>query len=196
MLIGFSYFSAAPSLSAAQFIGLAIGAYLIGSVADRLGALLDYAVDPIVKTKLVRSRAHRTTAREREAAACRRQLMAICVPSVPLDRNMPASDRSFWWDHLRLNCTPAIQELDRIEAVQKLFRSLTAVFLVVAVAYAWRPRLGPELLGRGGPGPFLWMLLFALLSAILYGIGRFAFRSAVFRLGVAYWIQQRACPPK
>lgn len=176
---------------AIRFVGLAIAAYLLGSVADRLGSLLDLPLDPIVRAEWIpfTKKAH---ARKREAEKCRQQLIDGCGPPVELELAVPLSPRMFWWDHLRLSCPAAIQELDRIEGAQKLFRSLTATFLIGAVAihfgYAETSGWPPAARQR----PVAMLLLLAFLSAILYAIGRFAFRAVLFRLAVAYCIHKRA----
>jgi hypothetical protein len=174
-----------------RFVALAIAAFLVGSIADRLGALLDYAVDPIIKSKWVRGITKRTNAREAEAEGCRDQLLAMCEPALPLDRQEPVSCRAFWWNHLRLTCPVGIQELDRIEGAQKLFRSLAAAFLFLGIYYGFGGAQ-PDWFPAGAiDAPWL-MLLCAAISTILFGAGRFAFRATVFRLAVAYCIQQRS----
>jgi len=172
-------------------VGLAIAAYLLGSVADRLGSLLDLPLDPIVRAEWVplTKKAH---ARQREAEKCQQQLIDGCKPCVELDADVPLSPRMFWWDHLRLSCPAAIQELDRIEGTQKLFRSLTAAFLLGAMATNFGYVQASGWPFAASQRPITALLLLACLSAILYAIGRFAFRAALFRLAVAYCIQQRS----
>ncbi|HYI47630.1 MAG TPA: hypothetical protein VEX35_04115 [Allosphingosinicella sp.] len=180
-----------PSLEALDVIALAIVAYLIGSVADKLGAILDLPPDHFLRSKHLPFFSKRLAARKMEAEECQRQLLKDCVPPVP-SHEPTNSTRVFWWDQLRLDCPAAIQELDRIEAAQKLFRSLTAASFVLAVyeksvsAPEWR-------LFEGALDHAAWWLLLAgLISAALYVAGRFAFFAAVCRLAVAYTVHRRS----
>lgn len=183
---------ATPPLAteAVRFVAFTIAAFLIGSVADRLGALLDHLIDPVLRSKWLARIGPRMAAREREATTCRKQLLDSYFPEkTPFRPEDQVSTRSFWWDYLRLNCPPAIQELDRIEATQKLFRSLTAAFLFLALYYARASDApAPHWFADAGAQLAWWMLLFGAASAILYAIGRFIFRETVFRLAVAYCV--------
>ena len=191
--------------NAVELLGFSIAAYLAGSVAAGLGATLDLATDALLRRRAFRRAfAPKLAGRETLAAALRDRLLrtrlglAVRGDSAPSERDEDGESESrwrrgkrsaeevkaFWWDHLRLNCPAAIAELDRIEAAQKLFRSLIAVFVFLGM-YGWQVepiRLGPAPLEL--PAAALFAL--AAISVPFYVGGRLTFLSVVYRLAAAY----------
>ncbi|GAA0747372.1 hypothetical protein CA233_18840 [Sphingomonas sp. ABOLD] len=115
-------------------------ALTIGSILAGLAGLLDRPVDKYVGRRLNQQSSRwcpKSLAEQIEklgevqqmAAALARHINPIAGPS---GRELPWTPRSFWWNYLRLNCPVATAELDRIEGLQKQFRSL----IVVAAAAA------------------------------------------------------------
>lgn len=164
--------------------GLTIAAYLIGSVASAIGSLLDFVVDPLLNSRCFRSRIGRKLLRrERLANRLRCAVLRQCNPPIAPGRH-PETVKEFWWNHLRLNCPAAISELDRIEAIQKLFRSLVTVFAGAAIVFAWPGGLQP-------PDPAIGaahLTVAAAGAAGLYASGRYSFLSSLYRLAAAYCV--------
>jgi hypothetical protein len=171
---------------------LVIAAYLLGSIAAALGAGLDWAVDPLIEHPSRKQWFGGRLEDRREAAeALRLELLEGC--SAPLRSAADIEQtKGFWWDHLRLNSDVAIAELDRLEASQKLFRSLVATFALLAVAYAI-PFGGSEPKAQEAGSEANWRDLAhwifgiaSLLSAILYAGRRYLFLTTLYRLAGAY----------
>lgn len=180
----------AQTFKGVALFGVAIAAYLIGSVASAMGSLLDLPVDSVLESSRFRRRLGKKLAqREALATEMRRNLLQQAGLPVP-ENQYPESIKAFWWSHLRLNCPSAMAELDRIEATSKLFRSLVAVFVV------W-----------GGISRFTGMernnfleldtsvlAVAAACSAVLYAGNRFVFLGAVYRLGASYLLSTSPAP--
>jgi hypothetical protein len=176
---------------ALDVIALAIAAYLIGSIADKVGAILDRPIDNFLKSDRISLFSRRLAARKTEAEECQRQLLQSCIPAIP-SHEPASSTRAFWWDQLRLDCPAAMQELDRIEAAQKLFRSLTAAFVILACYAKGASVFGVPSFVVPHPHAARWLLFAGLVSAALYIAGRFSFFAAVCRLAVAYTVHRRS----
>lgn len=119
-------------------------ALTIGSVLAGLAGLLDRHVDDYVS--YVRRRQA-----EAGGAWCPRALAEQIVKlgeienmaaslacrinplAAPSGRDLPWTPRAFWWNFMRLNCPVATAELDRIEGLQKQFRSLVVVAAAAAL---------------------------------------------------------------
>jgi hypothetical protein len=162
-------------------LAFAIAAYLAGSVAAGAGGLLDTLTDALLRNRAFRGAfAPNLARREALAISLRDQLLTTRL-GVPAGSKDAESVKSFWWDHLRLNCPAAIAELDRIEAAQKLFRSLIAVFAFLGVYGAFR-----TVSLAGQPIPPAALFAMAVASVPFYVGGRLVFRGAVCRLAAAY----------
>lgn len=168
-----------PGDATLKLFAVAIAAYLAGSIASAVGSLLDWPVDKALESDLVRRRWKELGQREDLAKELQGHLLGRLTDA---ERALyEESPKGFWWNHLRLRCPEAIGELDRIEAAQKLFRSLVPVFVLLA---AWS-------FGRaGGLGPGIFAAA-AAVAFILYVIGRGEFLSAVYRYGAAYFLADR-----
>ena len=172
----------------------AIAAYIVGSVAASLGAGLDWIIDPAIEHPLrKRVLGGRLEERRDAAEALRLELLEGCSEPLLAAAHIEKT-KGFWWDHLRLNCDVAIAELDRLEASQKLFRSLVATFLLLALAYSIpRDLLSPALAQvTGFPSERSAIAIFsiaAFLSAILYAGRRYLFLTTLYRLAGAYGLK-------
>jgi hypothetical protein len=169
-----------------QGLGLltfAIAAYVVGSVASGAGTLLDFPVDAVLQSKWFgRTVGKKLSRRKVVASDIQKELLKGCPASSAVHSSESA--KSFWWDHLRLNCAPAIAELDRIEAAQKLFRSLTIAFTGLALVKASKSHFVP-LVDRP-----LYLVIGAIASFLLYFAGRWSFRSTLYRLAASYWVKR------
>jgi hypothetical protein len=81
-------------------------------------------------------------------------------------RELPWTPRSFWWNYLRLNCPVAIAELDRIEGLQKQFRSLVVV-AGAAAFFALEALVQWHIIKGSLDKPDRWKVAFAPLWAVL-----------------------------
>lgn len=172
---------AVNNLTGVVLFGVAIAAYLAGSVASALGSRLDFIVDTTIESRRFRRYfAWRLAAREDLADALRIRFLKEASLPIAVEQH-PESIKSFWWNHLRLSCPSAMTELDRLEATSKLFRSLVAVFSIWAVIYL----LSPNLRNMIGAGPTS-LVGAAIVSIIFYASGRYIFLGAVYQLGAAY----------
>lgn len=177
--------------SGAELLAFAIAAYLAGSVFSALGSGLDLVVDPLLQCRKFRAFGLFPKLRRREALAdkLRRQLIAECPCPISLKEH-PESVKAFWWNHLRLNCPAAMVELDRIEATQKLFRSLAPVFglLAVLAVPSVKESMGASFSAGVQLDPGLSVLAAGIAAAFYIG-GRMFFLSAVYRLGAAFCLR-------
>ena len=166
----------APGDPTLKLFAAAVAAYLVGSIASAVGSLLDWPVDKALESRWLACRWKKLDQREKLAKTLRGRLLE------PLTKQEQAqydeSVKAFWWNHLRLRCPEAIAELDRIEAAQKLFRSLVPAFMVLIVWYLLRCQLGPAA-GFGAA---------AAAALTLYVAGRAEFLSTVYRYGAAYFL--------
>jgi len=182
--------------SGLALLGVVIAAYLVGSVASAAGAALDHVVDPLLASRRFRDRFGATLRRRQDLAErLQAELLGQCGdPLAGAEGRETVKD--FWWTYLRLNSAEAMTELDRIEGTQKLFRSLVAVFLALAlIAFpptaAW---MHPSLAAghRFATGHYL---AFAAVSAVLYAAARSSFLHALYRLAAACCIRRDPPPP-
>jgi hypothetical protein len=161
-----------------KLFAAAIAAYLVGAIASAVGSRLDRPVDTSLESRWLASR-WRLDERGRLAGMLRDRLLG---PLTKAERaEYDESVKTFWWSHLRLRCPEAIGELDRIEAMQKLCRSLVPIFTFLAIWYAW----------RCDPGPATASSAAALVSLIFYVFGRAVFLTTVYRYGAAYFIARQ-----
>lgn len=186
-------FLVAAGADALGLLTFAIAAYLVGSVAAGAGGALDGAADWAIDRSLFRRLfAPDLTAREGRAEKLRDELLAGARPATAA--GAPETPKVFWWDYFRLHCPAAIAELDRIEAAQKLFRSLIAVFVVIgAYGIGWEDGSVP-IAGSGRSVPAAAFFALALLAIPFYVSGRQAFRSALCRLAMAWSLRPGASP--
>ena len=86
------------------------------------------------------------------------------------------NDKAFWRNYLRLSSRSAIEELDRVEGQQKLFRALALVFLIAAAfgATDWRGAI---------------YVVLALLFFMLFVTYRRRFNARLFQLAIAHYAQ-------
>jgi len=176
-----------------QLLGFAIAAYLAGSLFSAIGSGLDLIVDPVIENERFRAIRSRKLRERRELADELRKELIKEYPCPVAAEAHPESVKSFWLSHLRLNCPAAMVELDQIEARQKLFRSLVAVFAVLGLL--WVPGLGATLhssLASGGALTPRDCALFACISAAFYVGGRLFYVNSVYRLGAAYCLPEPA----
>jgi hypothetical protein len=173
-----------------QLVAFAIAAYLAGSVASAIGSALDFIVDPCIDEN--RSFGSKKLRARRDLAGdLRAEFIRACPCDIAADKH-PETIKSFWWNHLRLHSPPAMVELDRIEATQKLFRSLVAVFSVLALLAAFGSMVLPaSLSGSQFPLPAAAAVSVAVLSAGFYASGRIYFLASVYRFAGAYCIPER-----
>lgn len=170
-----------PQDATLSLFAAAIAAYLIGALASVVGSLLDKPVDPALESDFVKHRWKRLGDRAALASEMQDRVLERLAPAERA--KYKESLKSFWWGHLRLRCPEAIAELDRIEAVQKLCRSLVPLFAVLA---GWSAAAGARWSGAPlSPGQFAAA---AGLALILYIGGRAEFLASVYRYGAAYVI--------
>jgi hypothetical protein len=115
---------------------MATGALLSG-LAGQADELVDAFVEKRIKEPADRplfknlARRIKSLGRVRERAAQAEAELVQRLPGGQPDA-LAWSTRSFWWNYLRLNCPVAIAELDRAEGLQKQFRSLALVGVLIA----------------------------------------------------------------
>lgn len=173
-------------LEGLSLFAFAVAAYLAGSLASAVGGIADYLIDPILKSARYRRSifGRKLACREKAAEQLRDILLESHAGRTPVLESY--SVKSFWWDRLRLGCPPALLELDRIEARQKLFRSLMAIFLFL-MAWSWWPASPGQPPRVTSPlSPLAWAFL-SLISALLYASGRAQFLQALYRLAAGYY---------
>ena len=189
------------------FLAFAIVAYLVGSVAFTLGGFVDPVAVEIIRRSLRRrpnapgreqsSALGRTRHQERYAKALKGLILASAtVAGERIEAPKMGHTKGFWWDQLRLNCPPAIAELDRLESIQKLFRSLFVVLVAAALIHilltsfdpgAHSPVAHPSAVLRQPDFP-VYAIPTALLCFALYVWARWRFDAAVYRLAAAFML--------
>jgi hypothetical protein len=133
-----------PSDQTAQLLGFVFAAYALGALLSALGALFDDVAEKVGSAKrfvpgLRRSAREDAEETDRLADLVKRleEQELAKLPEQP--RGKLWGKRAFWWNYLRVNCPQAVTEVDRIEAQQKLFRSLMIAWLALAaVSLAYR----------------------------------------------------------
>lgn len=175
----------------AGLFGFTVASYLIGSVAAAVGSLLDWPVDDFFESHWLglfdrrRSAKHSLAKRIEVAEALRAKLLR----ADPEDQRLLGEEKlkSFWWDVLRLNSPAAIAELDRLEANQKLFRSLVGTFvLLILLVTAARCSVIPVDVSHLNRW---WLAVAALGSFFFYAAGRFRFLHTLYRLAAAHSVR-------
>ncbi len=136
-----------------------IAAIAAGSLLSGLAGLADDYVDEYIKWRAgrlpsrgIRGTLSRSIHKLEEAKKLAEKLEACVLPAALAGSGgdvRPWTTRSFWWNYLRLNCPEAIAELDRIEGIQKQFRSFVIVALFIAIAALLEPIEWPTLFGAG-----------------------------------------------
>ena len=187
--------------NAINILVLVVAAYLAGSVASGVGALADHLIDRLFAfTRLdgfKRFKELRTF--EKAANALRDKALDRLDALVAPDRLGLAgvwSARSFWWTQIRIHCPPGLLELDRIEAHQKLFRSLIVVFAVLATV-EWLFGGSADRLPGSAPRHLAWVwLALAVGSLVPYMAGRFHFARTVYGFAATLCLQRADEPPK
>lgn len=160
------------SIAGIGAIIFAVGAYLFGSIAAAMGSVLDLAVDAVLENP----RYQRIDSDLRKRGETARQLRDEVARSCSYQCLQSDTEtlKSFWVSYLRLHCPVGAADLERLEATHKLFRSLTAVFLVLWIM---------NLLGLYPLSPVVqpWLGFGAAMSLVLYAGGRRISLAAVFR---------------
>ncbi len=181
------HMSTSWQLETLPLFAFAIAAYLAGSLASGLGSLLDHPTDNVLRNPKFRGIfAKKLADREGFVRALSSHAFMDFRPPMPL---YPETLRIFWWDHLRLNCPEAIAELNRLEGIQKLFRSLTAVFLILSV---WKALNVAIFELRPLDVSLILLVMATFISLLYYAIGRGLFVSVLFRLAIAYCVRYNA----
>jgi hypothetical protein len=184
----------ASAAGAGDLLVFAVFAFVAGSVATAIGAALDHPADGFVQRGFARRERIAQAKRHEYLANAFRDEVAAKAAGIPISREVVESlgkAKGFWWDQLRLLCPVAAAELDRLEAVQKLFRSLLAVFLIALIGDGIEAGLG--LLSRLGiqRGPDIesgWCVFGMVLSAAFYVYHRWRFNIAVYRFTLSFAI--------
>jgi hypothetical protein len=121
-----------------------LASYGLGMLVGAAASLLDRYVDD----NLIGNDGRPTTRFLRRVFGLRaasRELLAAQTFAEDMERkvlaagsNAPAvrpwTAKAFWWNYMRVRCPTAVEELDRIEGHQKLFRALGPVALLAAAA--------------------------------------------------------------
>jgi hypothetical protein len=192
---------------AIAFLAFAIVAYLFGSLAFAVGGFFDDWASSLNRWYLRRrpwTRAGQEPSTlervqyHQDYAAALQKLVVINAAAMgePVEGAKVGHTKGFWWDQLRINCPPAIAELDRLESIQKLFRSLFVVLLAASLIWAAlalfdpcrsSPIAGPSATVRQPLFP-LYALPAAILSFLFYVRSRWRFDAAVYRLAGAFML--------
>ena len=121
-----------PTPSSQSVFAFGVAAYLIGSVASGISAGLDFLVDPVLERKKLWIFSKKFEDRQAHAEELRLRISKDCVFGSEANPHIE-STKSFWWSYFRLHSPAAITEMDRLEASQKLFRSLVPVFAALLI---------------------------------------------------------------
>jgi hypothetical protein len=189
-----------------EFLAFAIAAYLLGHVAFTIGALFDPWAIALIRMRLRRRRRRMSG---EEASAPDRMLYQhdfagvlkdMIIAKVSGKGESIQSDKindikGFWWDQLRLNCPPAVAELDRFEGIQKLFRSLFVVFLATTILHFFLSVFeikGGSVAGTSAMVRHVEYPLYSIPSCglcfALYVWARWRFDASIYRLALAFMI--------
>lgn len=124
--------SVGPSETVELMVFFAL-AYAAGTLLSGFGSLLDFVTDKrIWRFDIGSSGEESMRARNIEALALGLRDYALRHVPVPFDRPIWGK-RAFWWNYLRVHCPHGVVEIDRLEAQQKLVRSLVAALAILAV---------------------------------------------------------------
>lgn len=120
-----------------QMLLFAFAAYALGAVLSGIGSLFDELAEKAANLRGLLP-GHAASAREgmveaenlRELAG---KLEGVALETLPVrPQGRLWGRRAFWWNYLRVHCPQAVAEIDRLEAQQKLFRSLLVAWIVLA----------------------------------------------------------------
>lgn len=109
-------------------------AYGLGAMLSILGSALDSLADRRLKADapLDPSTAPVEAVVAHNLKTLAAALEADALARLPVGFDRPIwGKRAFWWNYLRVHCPAAVSEVDRLEAQQKLFRSLVAAGAVL-----------------------------------------------------------------
>ena len=126
-----------PDNESVQMLVVAFAAYALGAVLSGIGSLFDEWAE---KAGNLRSLLPGYAASVRKGAEETRNLRDLAgrleeeaLATLPVRPNGRLwGRRAFWWNYLRVHCPPAVAEIDRLEAQQKLFRSLFVAWILLA----------------------------------------------------------------
>jgi hypothetical protein len=190
-----------------EFLAFAIVAYLVGSVAFAIGSFLDplaakvnawfFRKVPVARHLVGAATIDEVREEGKTAARLSRQILESAAgEGWRHDRRRLGHAKGFWWNQLRLNSPAAIAELDRLESIQKLFRSLFVILLAAILIHAFLlifdPRAHMPVAGRSasvrGSRFALYSAPAAILSFVLYVRARWRFDATVYRLAAAFML--------
>jgi hypothetical protein len=193
---------------------LLIASLAIGTFLSGLAGLMDYGVDAVLRKKFAKTgqkglrgwiKGEITSLQLLQSRAQKLELEMNPFLKRLKPENRPWKTRSFWWNYLRLNCAAAIAELDRIEGLQKQFRSFVVVALILAALAFVRPSVivspdkrhpwGLEFVSLHDPWPWLTSLgaiLTACACLVAYANYRATFSRRLFELAIIHAIPKNA----
>jgi hypothetical protein len=177
-----------------DIFAFAIASYLLGATALGLGSILDIPVDKMLHSTFFRSSIGTgLSAREKLAEELRRDILSECPPPFQSDENDCETTKAFWRNYLRLNSAPAIAELDRLEALQKMHRTLVAVFasLLIFDVATRESLVANAVADKRARIAAIWLGL-TLVAFVYYAGGRWRYLEGVYSLAIAFCVQK--CP--
>ena len=125
---------------AMQLLVFFFAAYTCGAMLSAIGSLFDGVAEKAISLRSLVPGLSGSAVDDR-AEVARLEVLAGQLEDVAL-AGLPVRPggklwgrRAFWWNYLRKNCPQAVAEIDRIEAQQKLFRSLFVALLLLAALY-------------------------------------------------------------
>lgn len=130
-----------PRLPGLDLLVFAVAGYGVGSFIYSVGSLLDHFHRRYGDRLRGKARAEKLDQFEKIATQVRK---AAIQSVLDCDAAIEASfsNRSFFTDYLRIACPTAASQLDRAEATQKLFRTFSVVFVIIAAFAAFRLMAG------------------------------------------------------
>lgn len=156
-----------PGDETVRLLMFLFAAYAVGAIMSAIGALFDKAAERLVDAARIlpwRRRAWEEEQVLQELAAALQQRALAQLPDTGV--SVPWGKRAFWWIWLRIHCPACVTEIDRLEAQQKLFRSLMVAGLLLAAVHGVTYRLAGD---PASPAlPITLFLLLAVISAALY----------------------------
>ncbi len=190
-----------------EFLAFAIASYLLGHVAFTVGALFDPLAIALIRMRL--HRGDQLVSGEQASARDRIEYQhdfAGTLKDMIVERSSGNGEaiqsdkindtKGFWWDQLRLNCPPAVAELDRLEGIQKLFRSLFVVFFATTILHFFLQVFDVRAAsGVAGTSAMVRHVAYPLYSVpvgglcfALYVWARWRFDASIYRLALAFMI--------
>jgi hypothetical protein len=169
-----------------------LAAYGLGTLLAAGASLLDRPVDNLIAGKggqgsaSLRQAFFLTRASDKlkktEPYATKLELQVLQdFTNVREDR--PWKTKGFWWSYIRLNSPEAIEELDRIEGHQKLFRALAPLALIAGGAAA---------ANLAHAAPILPGLILCWVFLTLYMRARVTFATRLFQLVIVASLPEHA----